>query len=186
MKKLVIENKKTVKDVFIDLNEFERLFDSNQAFDIILWRALRTDKENFQNPLYPDFKRREITIGQFRAPDVKVEKINGVDHIIPRIIKKNAQSMWRAEGTSLLDQPNVFKGKKWTYIKIPAETVIPDGILIIRDDIMTTLNDDMGRPVPVTHYSIVPNTIMSVELFKTKLDTFAKNAKLMLQKVKNG
>ena len=64
--------------------------------------------------------------------------------------------MWKAQGTSLFNKPDTFVGKNWEYIEIPKGTEIPAGILIIEDDFNTRFG--------ATHYSIVPDHAMPVEI----------------------
>ena len=60
----------------------------------------------------------------------------------------------------MFDKPNTFKGK-WEYFKIPARTILPDGLVIVKD----SYNKAFGA----THYTIAPERDMPLILFKQKL-----------------
>ncbi|AWF79729.1 hypothetical protein BTJ40_02175 [Microbulbifer sp. A4B17] len=165
-----------VKTFFAKIDALERIYDSEKDLSLFLWRASRTDQP-CENPLYPDFTRREIRSGEFRPADVTVENQNGVDFIIPKVYQKNSSSMWKAQGTSLFNKPNTFKGKKWEYIEIPKGTKIPLGILIIQDD--------YNGAFDAIHYSIVPDRPMSVQNFKLLLNQLMINIEKQRSKIKN-
>lgn len=157
----------TVESFFISIGEFDRLMTSETDVHLALWRALRTDEES-SNSLYPDFERREIRIGHFREPDLKLETMGSKSYATPYVSQKFAGDMWKAHGTSLFDRPNVFKGKKWEYFEIPEGTLIPKGLVIVRDD--------RNERFEATHYTISPSYRMPVENFLKLLDQLALNA----------
>ncbi|PUA27005.1 MAG: hypothetical protein B0W54_19420 [Cellvibrio sp. 79] len=165
MKEILLQTG-TVKKFFAKIDGLSRIYDGEKDLALFLWRASRTD-EPCENPLHPDFVPREIRKGQFRPADVTIENRNGVEYIIPKVTKKSSDDIWKAQGTSLFDRSNTFKGKNWEYIEIPEGTSIPDGLLIIKDD----YNDRMQA----THYSIVPDHMMSIKAFKLLLDNLLIN-----------
>ncbi|ROQ30371.1 hypothetical protein [Gallaecimonas pentaromativorans] len=176
MKEHLIEQG-TIKSFFAKMEILERIFDNDQDLTLCLWRASRTDHPA-ENPLHPDFERRDLGRGQFREADVTIREINGISYIVPKVYKKSVDSIWKVEGTSLFDRSKTFKGKRWEYIEIPAETPIPEGLLIIKDD----YNERFGA----THYSIVPNRMMTVDLFKKLLKDLLTNVVSMNEKRKHG
>jgi hypothetical protein len=157
----------TVEAILIDLGQLERIYKSGHEPTFELWRALRTDAP-VAGPLYPDFYQREIRAGKFRLPDVTVETDDGIEYVVPRVYRKRPEDTWKAEGTSLFDRPDTFIGDRWFYFKLPAGTIIPNGILIVKDDFNERFN--------ARHYSIVPNWRMTVSQFKCLLDQLARNA----------
>jgi hypothetical protein len=156
----------TTKSFFVKISQVDRIFNSNRDLGLFLWRATRTDS-NIANPLFPDFHPREIRPGQFREPDVTIKSVSGVDHIFPVVHKSGPNSIWKAQGTSLFNEENTFPGKKWEYFEIPKGTKIPNGILIIKDDYNSRFK--------ATHYSIVPDYVMSVKSFKRLLEQLLVN-----------
>ncbi len=175
MKEVLIESG-TVKKFFAKINGLSRIYDGEKDLGLFLWRASRTDQPCV-NPLHPDFVPRELRKGQFRPADVTIERRNGVEYIIPKVSKKTSESIWKAQGTSLFDRPDTFKGKNWEYIEIPEGTKIPDGILIIKDD--------YNERFEATHYSIAPNHAMSVKAFKLLLNTLLTNIEVRRGELKN-
>lgn len=159
--------KKTVESVFLDLGELTRVYNSDRELTVSLWRALRTDVKT-GGPLYPDFYRREIRAGKFRQPDVTVREIGELECVIPKVYKKRPEDVWKAQGTSLFDQPDTFAGNSWQYFEIPAGTKIPEGLIIIKDD--------YNERFRATHHSIVPNRAMPLTEFRRLLDQLARNA----------
>lgn len=164
------------KQFFAKINGFSRTYDGEKDLGLFLWRVSRTDQP-CENPLHPDFVSREIRKGQFRPADVTIEQRDGVEYIIPKISKKTSDSLWKAQGTSLFDRPNTFKGKNWEYVEIPEGTKIPDGLLIIKDD--------YNERFEATHYSISPNHAMSVKTFKLLIKNILNNIDVRRGQFKN-
>lgn len=175
MKEYLLEEG-SVKSLFVKIDALGRIYDCEKELGLFLWRASRND-EPCENPLYPDFVRREIRKGKFRPADVTVRRKGGVDFIIPKVYKKSSDDIWKAQGTSLFDQSNTFKGKNWEFIEIPQGTEIPDGILIIKDD--------YNERFKATHYSIVPDHAMSVDIFKLLLNNLMANIESRRGQLKN-
>lgn len=63
-------------------------------------------------------------------------------------------------GISTFDKPHTFKGK-WEYFKIPAGTALPDGLVIVKDNLNTAFG--------ATHYTIAPERDMLLVDFKRLL-----------------
>lgn len=177
MKEYALEAGETVESFFISISDFDRIYNGDKELVLFLWRAFRTD-QTAMNPLYPDFERREIRDGKFRNPDVTIQKINNIKHIIPHAYRKRPEDLWKVKGTSLFDRNNTFEGKEWAYLEIPARIKIPNGLLIIKDD--------YNERFKATHYSIVPNRVMSLSTFKNLLDLLYKNIQDMKEIRANG
>jgi hypothetical protein len=157
----------TVEAVLIDLGQLERIYKSGRHPGFTLWRALRTDGEA-EGPLHPDFYPRELRAGKFRLPDVTLEVVGGVEYVVPKVYRKTPDDLWKAQGTSLFDRSDTFVGDRWYYFELPPGTIIPTGLLIVKDD--------YNERFKATHYSIVPNWRMRVSDFKLLLDQLAQNA----------
>ncbi|XZZ64078.1 hypothetical protein ACJJIF_03280 [Microbulbifer sp. SSSA002] len=71
----------------------------------------------------------------------------------------------RPRGVSTFDKEGVPPGKGWEYYKIPAGTIIPDGLAIVRDG--------YNKKFDAIHYTIAPAYDMSLRQFKTALAAFA-------------
>lgn len=166
----------TVRSFFVKIDSVNRIFSSDKDLVLQLWRASRTDQPK-QNPLEPDFEPRDIGRGLFRDPDVTIKKINDIEYVIPKIYQKFDADMWKVQGTSLFDRANTFRGKNWEYIEIPAGTDIPEGILIIKDD--------FNEQFKATHYSIVPDRMMTLEKFRRLLKQLLMNV-LAKKGIKHG
>lgn len=134
-----------LKDVLIELGCIERYF-GNRA-PVNLWRAKKV-----KAPIQELFTLVESEVirprGAPRQPDITIEN----DWVKVRN---------RPRGISTFDKPDTFKGK-WEYFKIPAGTVLPEGLAIVKD----SYNKAFGA----THYTIAPDYDMSLTLFKKKLN----------------
>lgn len=168
--------KGSVKSFFVKIDGLSRIYDSENDLKLFLWRASRTDSP-CENPLYPDFVARELRKGKFRPADVTVITKSGTDFVVPKAYKKLPDDIWKIQGTSLFNKPDVFPGKNWEYIEIPRGTKIPSGILIVKDDFNKEFN--------ATHYSIVPDHMMSVKQFKLLLNELLTNIELCRGEIKN-
>ena len=141
-----------LKDVLISLGELERYYEGVVPID--LWRGLNVKKDSELFSLIEE--PYKMSNGRIRRPDITIK--NGrveVQH-------------W-PRGISTFDRPGVPTGKDWTYYKIPADTVLPEGLAIVKDSYNEILN--------ATHYTIAPAYSMSLGKFKCLLNELAKNAK---------
>jgi len=71
-------------------------------------------------------------------------------------------------GISTFDAPLPSSNPKARWWKIPRDTVIPQGLMIIRDHTISELN--------ITHYTIRPRHDMPLEEYKEWLRILAKSA----------
>ncbi len=133
-----------LKDVLIETGEIERFF--GKTIPVTLWRAR---KVRDPKPLFALIEN-EITRlrGAPRKPDITIEN-NWV-----RV--RN-----RPRGISTFDRPNIFKGK-WEYFKLSAGTVLPEGLVIVKDN--------YNKAFGATHYTIAPERDMPLEMFKSLLN----------------
>jgi hypothetical protein len=133
-----------LKDVLIETGEIARFF--GNTVPVNLWRAkkLRDPK-----PLFA-LVEEEITRprGAPRRPDITIDG----DWVRVRN---------RPRGISTFDQPNIFKGK-WEYFKLPAGTVLPEGLVVVKDN--------FNKAFGATHYTIAPERDMPLETFKCLLN----------------
>jgi hypothetical protein len=155
----------TLENLLIGRGELSRIYTGQMR--LFLWRALHRASTT-ANPLYPDFEPREIRAGVLRAPDVTVQIRGGTPFVIARL----------GEGTSLFDRAGAFGHENWTYFEIPKGTVIPDGLIIVKDD--------YNKKYKATHYSLSPNQDMTQMQFMQLLDQLARNAIQLAKKVGHG
>lgn len=105
--------------------------------------------------LHPDFEPRLLPSGRQRLADVD--------------LSEDKQWVLAGGGTSLFDQPNVFKGGKWLSFKLPKGTVVPDSLLIR----FTGHN----KSFKADHYQIESRAQrMHIDAYKGALDNLARNA----------
>ena len=146
-----------LRDILLEVGEIERYFGEQVPVD--LWRAkrLRDLSKLFQ------LIEEEVTRprGAPRKPDITIE--NGWVRV------RNAP-----RGISTFDRPNIFEGS-WCYYKIPKGTVLPTGLVIVKDY--------YNRTFGATHYTVAPAHDMPLHQFKKLLTELAR----MLEKnVANG
>jgi len=68
-------------------------------------------------------------------------------------------------GVSTFDKPGVPKGKNWTYYKISAGTVLPAGLVIVKDH--------YNEYFDAVNYTIAPAYDMPLTEFKLHLNKLA-------------
>lgn len=144
-----MDNKQKEDDFFISKRELGKLFDSKFPLDINLWRGQKPSEKG-QNILYPLLKSFLLSNGQVREPDIDTYKKNGEVWI-----KANGG------GVSLFDVLGV-PNKKWSYYRLPAGTVIPVGLVILKDN--------YNSRHKATHYTICPHWDMPLKNFLILID----------------
>jgi hypothetical protein len=138
----------TLKDVFISMGELERYFDG--LVPVTLWRGLNIKRSVALFDLVE--KPYKLSSGRIRKPDVTIEKgWVRVKH-------------W-PRGISTFDKPGVPRGKDWVHYAIPKDTVLPEGLAIVKD----SYNESFSA----THYTIAPAYDMPIESFRMLLKNFA-------------
>ncbi len=152
-----MNNQEVLKDILIEIGELDRYFGNFVPID--LWRARKISS---QAALF-DLVENETTRarGAPRKPDITIENSWVRVRHAPR-------------GISTFDKPNIFKGA-WLYYKIPAGTILPVGLAVVRDH----YNQAFGA----THYTIAPAHDMPLAHFKMRLVSLAK---LLEKDVANG
>jgi hypothetical protein len=146
-----------LKDILIEIGEIDRYFGNLVPTD--LWRARKLSSRAGLFDLVEQETLRPR--GAPRKPDITIE-----DNWV-RI--RNAP-----RGISTFDRPNLFKGA-WEYYKIPAGTIMPTGLVIVRDH----YNEYLGA----THYTVAPEHDMPLQQFRMLL---ASLARLLEKDVANG
>lgn len=133
-----------------------------------LYRSIRIEqfpdgvfdgKDPAEGVLYPDFYARDLGEGKTRAADVTVvtDDTDRLEYVLA------------GGGTSLFDKPNVFKAKGWLSFEIPEGTVIPDSLVVKKDN--------WNPRFKATHYQIeVKVGRMPKDAMKGALDNLARNA----------
>ncbi len=152
-----MSNQELLSDILIEIGEIDRYFGNSAPFD--LWRARKISSQAalFELVENETFRAR----GAPRKPDITIEGNWVRIRDAPR-------------GISTFDKPNIFKGA-WSYYKIPANTILPFGLAIVRDH----YNHTFGA----THYTIAPAYDMPLVHFKMLLSTLAR---LLEKDVANG
>ncbi|WP_338845956.1 hypothetical protein V8J88_19760 [Massilia sp. W12] len=137
-----------LQDVLIQAGEVDKYY--GDSVPVNLWRAKNLNKPGLG--LFAMVEEEERRAGNVRPPDITIE--NGWVKVskAPR-------------GISTFDKPDVFARGKWEYYKIPAGTVLPFGLAIVKD----RFNPVLGA----THYTIAPAHDMPLEKFKGLLDQLA-------------
>jgi hypothetical protein len=127
---------------------------------------LATDLNGYErgNPLFPDLEPRVLPSGDVRDPDVDTYFENGVWRVRAEI----------GRGTSLTDREGIFGYNKWTYVVIPAGTIIPPELIITKDHFMQRKG--------CWHYSISPNYDMPVATYLSALDKLAQHAGIQIRR----
>jgi hypothetical protein len=152
-----MRDRETLKDILIEAGDIDRYFGDSVPID--LWRARKTAARTQLFDLVEEEAPR--LRGAPRKPDITIEG--------------NWVRVRRApRGISTFDRPNIFKGS-WTYYKIPAGTVLPAGLAIVRDHYNPAFD--------ATHYTIAPAHDMPLPHFKMLL---ASLAQLLDKEVANG
>ncbi|MGH1472050.1 MAG: hypothetical protein ACRBCS_12700 [Cellvibrionaceae bacterium] len=140
--------KTVLKEVFISMGELERYYDG--IVPVNLWRGLNIKKNvSLFDLIEKPFK---MPNGRIRKPDIEID--NGwvkVKH-------------W-PRGISTFDKPGVPKGKDWVHYKLPAGTLLPKGLAIVKDSFNDTFQ--------ATHYTIAPAYDMPLSTFKSLLNQLA-------------
>lgn len=134
-----------LKDVLIEVGGVKRYFGNHVPVN--LWRAKKT-KAPIEELFSLVEKETIRPRGAPRQPDITIEN----DWVKVRN---------RPRGISTFDKPNTFKGK-WDYFKIPAGTILPEGLAIVKDNHNKTFG--------ATHYTIAPDRDMPLILFRKKLN----------------
>ena len=141
------------KELFLDKNEINNIFDSKYDLNINLFRG--RNPNNDDPILYPILKSFLMSNNKVRNADIKTYMKNGVLWI-------NSKS----GGVSLFDALG-YPVKSWDYYVLPIGTKIPHGLMISRDD--------YHKKFKCYHYSIRAQWDMTVEKFCHLLDELTKS-----------
>jgi Tse2 ADP-ribosyltransferase toxins len=141
-----------LKDVLIQQGQIDRYYEGQVP--VHLWRALNLKK----NAALFDFVEDAFVMsnGRPRPADIQIVTRSGVKWVAV------AQ---RPRGISTFDAPGVPKGNDWTYYRIPAGTILPQGLAIVRDE--------HNQRFDATHYTIAPAFDMPLLQFKLLLNKLA-------------
>jgi hypothetical protein len=80
------------------------------------------------------------------------------------VLKKFREGLFQ-QTVSTFDKPDVFKRGRWGYYRIPAGTVLPAGLVIVKDR--------FNRMLGATHYTIAPAHDMPLARFRALLNQLA-------------
>jgi hypothetical protein len=130
-----------LQDVLIEAGAIDRFLGG--SVPINLWRAHNLSKKGVG--LFDLVEEQQARAGGMRPADISVENGWGKVRHFPR-------------GISTFDKPNVFPRGKWECYKIPAGTVLPVGLVVVKDH----FNSALGA----THYTIAPVQDMPLTQFK--------------------
>lgn len=145
-----------LRDVLLSEGQVERYFEGQVP--IHLWRALDTRKIGME--LFDLVEQDKLLSNKrIRPADIKVFFVGSIKWV--SILKM-------PRGTSTFDRPGAPSGPSWHYYRIPAQTVLPHGLAVVRD---------AYNPVfKATHYTIAPVWDMPLEQFKRLLCQIATAA----------
>jgi hypothetical protein len=146
---------KVLKDILVQAGRVNDYYEG--CVPLNLWRALNRRKPSGLFDLVED--PFILSSGRPRPADIQI--------VIRAGIKWVSVSQ-RPRGVSTFDKPGVPPGKDWSYYRIPAGTVLPPGLAIVRDEYNSRFD--------ATHYTIAPAYDMPLAQFKLLLNMFAKNA----------
>jgi hypothetical protein len=141
-----------LKDVLIDVGNIHLYYDGLVPCD--LWRAL--NRKQFSAPFEFVEELYYLSNGNPRQADITID--NSLN--IPYVRVKD-----RPRGLSTFDKSGLPKGKNWEYYKIPAGTLLPAGLAIVKDDFNTRFQ--------ATHFTIAPAYDMPLDKFKFLLSQLA-------------
>jgi hypothetical protein len=141
-----------LRDVLIARNELDRYYEGHVPVN--LWRALNMAKGG---QLF-EFVEEAFMLsnGRPRPADITIESRNGIKWVLVKD---------RPRGVSTFDKSGVPRGKGWAYFRIPAGTVLPTGLAVVRDEFNTRFE--------AMHYTIAPASDMPLLEFKKLLDQLA-------------
>jgi hypothetical protein len=145
----------TLKDVLLSMGEDHNYFDGKVPVN--LWRGLHAKKGGGLFDLIEEVV--VYSAGRLRPPDIDIINKGGSKWVTV------ARS---PRGISTFDKPGVPSGSDWSYYRISAGTVLPQGLAIVKDN----FNPRLGA----THYTIAPAHDMPLEEFKRLLNQLAANA----------
>lgn len=144
-----------LKDLLIQAGQIDAFYEG--CVPVSLWRALN---RRASGGLF-DFVEEPFLLsnGRPRPADIR---------IFDRAGTKWVSVSQRPRGISTFDKPGVPQGKDWSYYRIPAGTVLPVGLAVVRDE----RNVRYGA----THYTIAPAYDMPLAQFKMLLNKLASSA----------
>ncbi len=146
---------KLLKDLLLQQGMVDRYFEGHVPTH--LWRALNNKKPASLFAMVEE--PFMLSNGRPRPADVRIFDNNG---------QKWVSVSDRPRGISTFDAPGVPEGKDWSYYRIPAGTVLPAGLAVVRDEYNTRFS--------ATHYTIAPAHDMPLTMFKLLLNQLATSA----------
>lgn len=141
-----------LKDLLLQQGQLDRYYDGRVP--VHLWRALKRT----QSAALFDFVEVEYTLsnGRPRPADITIVDRNDEKWVLVKD---------RPRGVSTFDAPGVPPGAGWNYYRIPAGTVLPEGLCVVRDEFNSRYN--------ATHHTIAPAYDMPLNTFKQLLSKLA-------------
>jgi hypothetical protein len=143
-----------LKDILIEAHLLDRYFEGYVPVD--LWRAYNIVKGT--NPFDFVEKATVLSNGRVRPADITIGEVNSRKWVFVKD---------RPRGLSTFDKPGLPPGKDWRYLKIPAGTLLPEGLTIVRDE--------RNERWEATHYTIAPAHDMPLAQFKALLERLVHN-----------
>lgn len=137
-----------LKDLLLEQGQIDRYFEGSVPVD--LWRAL---KKSQKGGIF-DFVEQEYTLSNGRPRPADIT-------IVDRRGEKWVEVRQRPRGLSTFDVLGAPPGDGWNYYRIPAGTVLPAGLCIVRDEFNPRYN--------ATHHTIAPACDMPLATFKKLL-----------------
>lgn len=137
-----------LKDIFVNTGQIDRFYGRNVPVN--LWRARNLAKGTVD--LFHLVEKDQVRTGGVRPADIRIE--DGWVRV-----------KYSPRGISTFDRSNIFPRGKWEYYKIPAGTVLPAGLVVVKDNYNTRLG--------ATHYTVAPAYDMPLSSFKFLLNKLA-------------
>jgi hypothetical protein len=143
---------KVLRDILVAAGQIDRYFEGSTPVN--LWRGLHTRRSSgifdlIEHPIV-------LSNGQPRPADVTLMVVDGEDWVSVETFPR---------GLSTFDQPGVPSVRNWAYYCLPAGTMLPEGLCIVRDQ--------WNQRYRATHYTIAPAYDMPLARFRELLNRLA-------------
>lgn len=143
-----------LKDVLLDKGQIHRYYEG--FVPVNLWRGLNVRKNMALFELIED--TQILSNGRPRPADISITGSGAEARV-------NVKEQPR--GISTFDKPGIPQGPHWEHYRIPANTVLPEGLAIVKDQ--------YNPRYEAYHYTIAPAYDMPLAKFKLLLNRLAQS-----------